>query len=324
MPHVALGPGREFDRVRAVQAALGPAAAGLGDDCAVLPPAALAGAALVVSTDASVEDVHFRRGWLTLEEVGWRAAAAALSDLAAEGAEPLGLVAAVAVPAGAEDAALTELMRGVGAAAAAVGTRVLGGDLTAGPVWAVAVTVFGRAERPVTRAGARPGDGLWVTGALGGARAALEALEAGTAPAPAARERFARPAPRIAAGRWLAAHGATAMLDLSDGLGGDVRHLAAASGVRLAVALEQAPVAADAVAPARAADVPVQRWVAEGGEDYELLVTLPPTFGAAEARAFEAATGLALTRIGAVERGAGVDVRLAGRPLALRGFDHFG
>jgi thiamine-monophosphate kinase len=214
-------------------------------------------------------------------------------------------------------------MRGVGAAVEAVGGAVLGGDLSAGPVWSATITVLGRAARPVTRAGAAPGDGLWVTGALGGARAAFEAFEAGEVPAAGARERFARPHPRLAAGRRLAELGARAMLDLSDGLGGDAHHLAAASGVRLAVALEQVPVAAEAIEPARRAGVPVQQWAAEGGEDYELLVALPPEFGEAEARDVERAGGIGLTRIGTVARGSGVEFRLVGRPLALRGFDHF-
>ena len=111
-----------------------------------------------MSTDASVEGVHFRLDWLSHEEVGWRAAAAALSDLAAEGAEPAGLLVAVTVPPSATEKALVALMRGVGEAGAAVGAPVLGGDLSAGPGWAVTVTVLGWTAAPVTRGGARPGD----------------------------------------------------------------------------------------------------------------------------------------------------------------------
>ncbi len=134
---------------------------------------------------------------------------------------------------------------------------------------------------------------------------------------------FARPEPRIAAGRWLAEHGARAMIDLSDGLGADAGHLAAASKVRIDLALEQVPVAGAAVAEARRAGVSVQQFAAEGGEDYELLVTLPVAFGRDDALAFERATGLALTRIGAVRRGSGVHATLAGRAIALEGYDHF-
>jgi thiamine-monophosphate kinase len=187
----------------------------------------------------------------------------------------------------------------------------------------VAVTVIGRAERPVTRAGASPGDGIWVTGALGGARAALEAWRRGDSPAADARRAFARPEPRIAAGLWLAAHGARAMLDLSDGLAGDAGHLAAASGVRIDLALEMVPVAAAAIAEANRLGVPVQQFAAEAGEDYELLAALPGDFGAAGAREFEAACRIALTRVGTVRRGTGVRAELAGRSVTLRGYDHF-
>jgi thiamine-monophosphate kinase len=227
------------------------------------------------------------------------------------------------VPAGATDADLTALAGGIGEAAAAAGAVVLGGDLSRGPAWSVAVTVVGSAERPVTRAGARAGDAVWVTGALGGARAAMEAWRRGEEPTPEARRAYAHPEPRIVAGRWLAAHGARAMLDVSDGLGADAGHLAAASGVRIQLSLETVPVAAATIAESRRMDVPVQQFAAEGGDDYELLVALPPDFGETDVRAFESATGIALTRIGAIELGSGVRAELLGRALELRGYDHF-
>ena len=175
----------------------------------------------------------------------------------------------------------------------------------------------------MTRVGAQPGDGIWVTGVLGGARAALEVWRRGAAPADDARRAFARPEPRISAGLWLGAHGARAMLDLSDGLAGDAGHLAAASGVRIDLTLEMVPVAAAAIAEARRLDLPVQQFAAEGGEDFELLVALPPDFDPAAAVEFEDACGIALTRIGTVARGRGVRAELAGRRLELRGYDHF-
>ena len=316
----ALGPGPEFDRIREIARVLGARARGLGDDCALLPDG---DGAVAVSTDVSVEGVHFRLDWITAEEVGWRATAAALSDLAAEGAQPIGVLSAITTPAGSAERDLAALASGIGDAAAASGAAVIGGDLSTGPGWSVAVTVIGRAERPVTRVGARPRDGIWVTGVLGGARAALEAWRRGEPPAEDARRAFAHPEPRIAAGRWLAEHGARAMLDLSDGLAGDATHLAAASGVRIDLALEMVPVAAATIAEARRMDVPVQQFAAEGGEDFELLAALPADFGAADVREFEAACRIALTRIGAVKRGSGVRVELAGRPLELRGYDHF-
>ena len=315
-----LGPGVEFDRIRAIAAALGDRAPGLGDDCGLLPGR---GGTLAISTDASVEGVHFRLDWLSHAEVGWRAAAAALSDLAAEGAEPAGLLAAVMVPAGAAEADLVALMGGIADAGAAVGAPVLGGDLTGGPCWGSTITVLGWASGPVTRGGARPGDGLWVTGALGGARAALEAWRRGGAPDTEARRTFARPEPRVAAGRWLAEHGARAMIDLSDGLGADAAHLAAASSVRIEIMLEQVPVSGSTVPEAQRLGVSVQQFAAEGGEDYELLAALPQAFGADDALSFERATGLALTRIGEARRGSGVHAALAGRAITLRGYDHF-
>ena len=316
----ALGPGPEFDRIRKIARVLGDRARGLGDDCALLPDG---DGALAISTDVSVEGVHFRLDWIDPAEAGWRATAAALSDLAAEAADPIGVLTAITVPEGAAEGDLAALAGGIGDAAAAAGAVVIGGDLSAGPAWSVAVTVIGRAERPVTRAGATPGDGIWVTGVLGGARAALEAWRRGDSPAEDARRAFAHPEPRIAAGLWLAAHGARAMLDISDGLAGDAGHLAAASDVRIELALEVVPVAAAAIAEAKQLDLPVQQFAAEGGEDYELLVALPREFGAADVREFEAACRIALTRVGTVKRGSGVRVELAGRPLELRGYDHF-
>jgi thiamine-monophosphate kinase len=319
-PGSALGPGPEFDRIRRIARVLGDRARGLGDDCALLPDS---DGALAISTDVSVEGVHFRLDWIDLAEAGWRATAAALSDLAAEGADPIGVLTAVTVPESAGERDLAALADGIGGAAAAAGAVVIGGDLSAGPAWSVAVTVVGRAERPVTRAGARPGDGIWVTGVLGGARAALEAWRRGESPVEDARRAFAHPEPRIAAGLWLSAHGARAMLDLSDGLAGDAGHLAAASDVRMHLELETVPVAAAAIAEAKRLDLPVQQFAAEGGEDYELLVALPPDFGSAEVREFEAACRIALTRIGTAKQGSGVRVELAGRRLELRGYDHF-
>lgn len=320
MTAVALGPGGEFDRIRAVARALGSRARGLGDDCAVVPAG---DGSFIVSTDATVQDVHFRLEWIGLREVGWRAAAAGLSDLAAAGAEPVGLLAAVVAPPRVAEDDLVELMLGVADVGESVAAPVLGGDLSAGPAWVVTVTVIGRAARPVGRGGARPGDGLWVTGALGGARAALEAWRQDRPPGPEARRAFAAPAPRIAAGRWLAGKGARAMLDLSDGLAGDAGHLAAASGVAVELELDGVPMAPDVVAEARRLGLPGQQFAVEGGEDYEILVALPDGFGAAEAAGFRDACGIPLTRIGRAVEGGGVRASLGGRPLALRGYDHF-
>jgi thiamine-monophosphate kinase len=317
--HLALGTGAEFDRIRHIIDVLGVQAHGLGDDCALL---AHADESLALSTDISVEGVHFRLDWISNEEVGWRATSAALSDLAAEGADAIGVLCAVTSPQTSHESQLLEVMAGVRNAAAAVGAQVLGGDLSSGPVWSLAVTVVGHARRPITRSGAEAGDGLWVTGTLGGARAALHAWMNGRQPAARSRTRFARPEPRIAAGRWLATHGATAMIDLSDGLAGDARHLAAASQLCLTIDLESIPVAQEVKREALTLGVRDTQFAAEGGEDYELLVSLPESFASADA--FARDCGIPLTRIGAAAPGSGVEFIVAGKPIELRGFSHFG
>jgi thiamine-monophosphate kinase len=307
--HTPLGAGREFDAVRALLARWGDAAAGVGDDCAVLdvPP----GERLCVSTDTSVDGVHFRREWLTPTEIGYRATAAALSDLAAMAARPLALLLAATVPAEWRSV-LPELADGVAEAAAAAGAVIVGGDTTGGAVLSLTVTVLGSAAAPVRRGGARAGDRLYLTGRLGGPAAALGALERGDKPAPALRARFEHPEPRIHEARWLAGQGARAMIDLSDGLLADVAHLAAASGVRAVVDLERVP-CVEGVAP---------RAAAASGEEYELVCALPHVADVAE---FRARFGVALTEIGRVEGGA-PELALYERGARVdlpRGYDHF-
>jgi thiamine-monophosphate kinase len=270
--------------------------------------------------DLSLEGVHFHTAWLSFEEIGWRATAAALSDLAAEGAKPVGILVSLGVPEGSgkreegrgNDA--SEIMAGVAAAAKHVGTKVLGGDLVRSERYLVDVCVLGTALRPVRRSGARRGDGVWVTGVLGGAALALQGFRSGASPAGALRRRFARPEPRIAAGRWLARHGARAMIDISDGLAADAGHLAAASGVAIELELERIPCWSGA-AP---------RDAAASGEEYELLVVLPRSFTDRSARAFTHANGLALSPIGRCTVGSGVRLLDGGRAVPVpEGFDHF-
>ncbi|HWZ61011.1 MAG TPA: AIR synthase related protein, partial [Gemmatimonadaceae bacterium] len=205
MSHFALGPGQEFDAIRALVARWGPLASGVGGDCAVVP---IAGP-VVVSTDTSVEGVHFRRDWMTPFEIGYRSTVAALSDLAAAGAKPAGVLVAMTLPPGWRDD-LLGLADGIGDAVRAAGTVIVGGDTTRGPVLVLAVTVLGVADRPLTRAGARPGDHVYVTGAFGGPAAAVRVLDAGGRPAAPVLARFTRPAARLAEGRWLAERGAVA------------------------------------------------------------------------------------------------------------------
>lgn len=309
--HVSMGPGAEFDAVRALLVQWGSAAEGVGDDGAILDVPS--GSRLVVSTDTTVEDVHFRRSWLTAEEIGWRATQAALSDLAAMGATPMGVLLALTVPVDWRDE-LPALAEGIAAATRSARAPIVGGDVTAGDRLALAITVLGHATRPLTRAGARPGDTLYLTGSLGGPGAALAAWESGATPSASARARFAKPIARIAAGEWLAAHGATAAIDLSDGLAGDIAHLAAASGVHCVLDLDAIPCVDGIDVGAALAS----------GEEYELLIAAP----ALDTLAFSAAhDGVTLTAIGRVERAAGagtVAAERAGRPAALPNtHDHF-
>lgn len=310
--HQLLGPGPEFDRIRALVAALGETAGPSGDDCALIP---VGGKMLAVSTDAAVEEIHFRTDWLTLEEIGRRSAAAALSDLAAEGATPLALLVALGVPPHVTDADVAAVMRGVGEATAAVAAKVVGGDLTQAPTWMVTVTVIGEVARPVTRGGGRPGDILYVTGELGGAEVALRSWLSGKRPPDAARQRFSDPQPRIAAGRALAVV-ATAMMDLSDGVATDLRHLAAASHCGAEVELDLLPLGPDVAEFAARTSRNPALLAAEGGEDYELLVALPPD---AEVPILD----VRLTRIGRLIEGDEVRFLLEGAPVTPSGFQHF-
>ncbi|MGD2135270.1 MAG: thiamine-phosphate kinase [Gemmatimonadales bacterium] len=312
-----LGPGAEFDRIRSAWRRLGTRARGLGDDCAIVEPEGEAvGERLAVSTDLVVEGTHFRPGWLEPRELGWRAAAAALSDLAAVAASPWGVLASVGMSPEWPEDHLAELMAGVGDAAQSVGASVWGGDLVRSARLVLDVVVVGRVDRPVRRVGATPGDALWVTGALGGPAAALAAWLAGTEPDREARERFARPAPRIAEARWLAEHGARAMIDVSDGLLADARHLAAASGVRILIERDRVPVHAAASAVDQALT---------GGEEFELLVALPD--GVDPGAEFGAAFEAEMTRVGEVGQVSEVGevVLLAGGEVVElpRGFEHF-
>ncbi len=323
---VRLGPGAEFDLIRALlredDAPAPGVVVGPGDDCAVLDGGA---GAWAVSVDLSVEGVHFRRSWLTPEEIGWRAASAALSDLAAVAAEPAAVLLALALPdADARSGAAVALQRGAASAARAVGAAVVGGDVTRtpGPL-TVDVVVLGRVQRPLLRSGARPGDELWVTGRLGGAAAAVAAWERGEEPTPSLRSAFVRPTPRVREALWLAATGHLhALIDLSDGLAGDAGHIAAASGCRVVVSGPRVPVAGGTPRGRAALSLALS-----GGEDYELLLAAAPGALAPLAADFEARFGVPLTRVGGVEEGEGVVLDRgdgAGAVPLAGGYDHFG
>jgi len=326
----------EFDLIAAIRDRLGgPAGAsgvriGIGDDAAVT--ACSDGTARAVSVDALVDGVGFRRAWCPPEAIGRKAAGAALSDLAAMGAEPTELYAWLGLPGDLDRDAALELADGLAAVAAANGAALLGGDLTRSAVLAVCVTAIGRTADPesmIGRSGAEAGDAICVTGSFGGAAAGLMLLEhpelaaeVPAADATAARGRQLAPVPRIAAGRALAANGARAMIDVSDGLGGDAEHLAAASGVGIEIELDRVPLAAGVVAVAAAAGRDPVELAAAGGEDYELLCAIPRGRLAACRAAVEAA-GEVLTEVGRVEPGAAVRLRLpGGRSVRAAGHDH--
>jgi thiamine-monophosphate kinase len=308
LEHLELGPGKEFDVVRALLAEWGESASGIGDDAAVLelPP----GEKLVVTTDTSVEGVHFKREWLDHSEIGYRATAAALSDLAAMAARPLGIVIALTLSRSGPNE-ITALAKGILEAASGSGCAIVGGDLTRGDALSLTITAFGSAVRPLSRSGAQPGDRLYVTGSLGGPGAALRAWLAGTKPSAPDRARFAHPIPRIQAALALAARGASAGIDISDGLAADLAHLAAASAVRIEVDLERLP---------RVSGVSAVE-AATSGEEYELAVTAPDI----DVRAFSTELGVPLAEIGRIVAGAqGVEMRESGKKVATpAGYDHF-
>ena len=283
---------------------------GPGDDAAFLR------GGLVLSTDLAVEGVHFRFDWISPEEAGFRAGAAALSDLAAMGAVPEALLVSMAVPG---DPSVAEaLQRGVRGAGDRVGVAIIGGDVSRSPGPAVVdVVAVGRARTVVTRGGAEVGQGVWVTGSLGAAAAAVTAWSAGAEPDPRARERFVAPPDRVPLGVSLAAAGlARAMIDVSDGLVADARRVADASGVMIRIGTGVVPV------DAGAGDL---NLALEGGEDYELMFTAPAGAGS-RIRALGQEMAVALTRIGRVEEGTGVvleDPRGRRSAPGRGGYDHF-
>ena len=309
-PHLEMGGGAEFDAIRRLLATWTSRAIGIGDDGAVL--GIPAGELLVASTDSSVEGVHFRREWLTGREIGARAAAAALSDLAAMGALPRGMLVAMCVPEGWRGE-LESIAHGLGDVAARVACPIVGGNLTSGSELSLTLTVLGSALRPLRRSGAQEGDSIFVTGRLGGPGAALRALMMGDAPTDAHRARFAAPMPRILEARWLGDRGARAAIDISDGLKADAAHLARASGVSMVIGGRAVP---------RVDGVSIQGAVVSG-EEYELLVAMPSGV-AIDTAAFASEFGIPLTEIGMALAKRDVPVTITdtfdeGEP----GFDHF-
>ena len=301
---------------------------GIGDDASVVRARPLC----VVSVDAMVEDIHFRlrEGWATPAQVGARALAAALSDLAAMGAAPGEAYIVLGMPAGLTEQRVLELVRGAAALARENGTVLAGGDVVAAPALTVCITAVGwgeREEQLIARDGAAAGDLVGVTGRLGGAGAGLAILDGracGGRNREALLERVHHPRPRLREGRALAAAGVRAMIDLSDGLAADAAHIGRASGVQLRIALEALPLQEGVQEVCAELGIAVHQLAAGAGDDYELCFCAPPAAGAAVERASDGAGLAGVTWIGEVAAGPPgarlLDAR--GEEVALGGFEH--
>jgi len=267
---------------------------GIADDGAEL------GDGLAVTQDVLLEGVHFRLEWTSWRDLGYKAAAVNLSDLAALGAEPRALLVSFAAPGDTEAARVVELYEGLNEP----GVPIVGGDTTRAETLTLVVTALGRSERVPGRGGARAGDVLVVTGPLGGSAGGLYALRHGLADHEALVERHRRPPLRLAEGRRLAAT-AHALMDLSDGIATDAARMAARSGVRIVVDVDRLPLAEGLPD----ADEPF--WTQ--GEDYELLAAVAP----------DDPLAAELPVVGRCETGEGVELRRGGEPLDARGWDPF-
>jgi thiamine-monophosphate kinase len=321
---------REFELIDEIRARLGErgghVVVGSGDDAAVTR----CDGVVVTTVDAFVEGIHFRLATTSMNDLGHKCVAAATSDIAAMGAQPGEVLIALGLPDHLDPNEVLDLAAGAEALASELGFAISGGDVSRAHELFVALTATGHAgdeHELVTRAGARPGDRLGVTGTLGGAAAGLLLLERKlggldreTGEALLARQ--LRPRPRIEAGLALAAAGVSAMIDVSDGIASDCLRLAERSGVLIEVELDRLPVEEGVAAVAEQAGIDPFELAAGGGEDYELLFTAPEAVtGHAEEAVQE--TGGSVTWIGRVTEGNGVRLLAAdGAERVLRGWDH--
>lgn len=289
---------------------------GPGDDCAVLAPSR---GALCVTTDAVVEDVHFSRAWFSPEDIGHKALAVNLSDIASMGATPRWFLCALALPRTFPERELLGIARGMSALARAHRIALVGGNFSSARELSITITAAGELPAGVpalTRSGARPGDVLYVSGTVGEARLGLEQLLEGKRRGPAIL-RQKRPTPRVKLGQLALRH-ASAALDISDGVAQDLGHLCEASRVGAALELARLP-----LTPAVRRGLGAEGALA-GGEDYELLLAVPPARTASFERAC-ARAGEKVSRIGKVIAQRKWEIRDdAGRLVSPpAGFDHF-
>ncbi len=314
---------REFDLIaRHFRPLAGEGSLGLSDDAAVFVPPA---GELVVAADAMVAGVHFLPEDPP-EGVGRKLLRANLSDLAAMGAAPFGYVMTLSAPAGTSEAWFAGFAAGLAVDQAGFGVRLLGGDTTStpGPI-SLSLTVLGSVApgRALRRAGAGAGDGVWVSGTIGDGALGLLALRGAVAdPEQVLAGRYRRPEPRLGLGERLWGV-ASAVMDVSDGLVQDLGHLCRAAGLGAVIEAEAVPLSGAARAAVAADPAMLERCLV-GGDDYELLMAVPPAREAA-LRAAAAAAGLAVARVGGFTSGEGVGVTLGGRPLTLArgGWSHF-
>lgn len=306
---------------------------GLGDDAAVLEPAV---GQQVLTTDLLVEGVHFDRTTISAHDLGGKAITVNVSDIAAMGGSPRAAVVAVALAPDVETPWVMELIGGMRDACAGYAVRLVGGDTNRGDLVILSVTVVGEVApgRAVTRSGARPGDAVVVTGDLGAAAGGLALSRVHPSKAASAlsewgrplADALARPAARVGEGRILARSGATAMMDLSDGLAIDLSRMCRASGVAARIVLADVPIAPPLREGASELGVDAMDLAIAGGEDYELLATIHPDDVDPARVEIDDRFGVTLTRIGTIIEGAGVlAVAADGTEAVLepRGWDHF-
>ncbi|MFN2449398.1 MAG: thiamine-phosphate kinase [Candidatus Baltobacteraceae bacterium] len=299
----------------------------IGDDVAVWQPSRSHRS--VITTDALVEGVHFRRDLMTLHDAGYRAMASNLSDVAAAGARPVLATVALGVPAGTMHDDVLALYAGLADCGAQFGCTVAGGDLTAAAQLFLAVTLVAevRASNVKGRGGARPGDIAAVTGPLGGSRAGLHYAGERMAPVAhvqAALDAFRRPQPRLAQGRWLAASAHVhALMDISDGLSTDLTRMCERS--QCGAVVQSVPVAAAARACAAELRADPDAFALAGGEDFELLAAVSKRAFPHLARRFQAHFGSPLIAVGRFREGSGAAVinGVSETPLVPAGYDHF-